>query len=130
MFIVLGILSILLGCFVFSKSSIFLNYSLIFDDMWARSASYIAVSLSLIIAGSISIASHDGKRARFVYRAMLFYLFSLVSSLIQVNHGYMPLFSLASGALSIYYAVWVFRHRYLVQTNSDLDVSASNDLEE
>lgn len=121
MFIVIGIFSILAGCFAFSQVKIMIVLSSLSDSMWHESGFSLMVSLLLILAGALSIASYDGERKQFVACADLAFMLSFFFAVINYNSGFMPVWTFFSVFMIFLYSIWIFRHPDQINNSSETE---------
>lgn len=119
MFIVFGILSILAGAYIFQQGDTLSRLSSLSDYSANLPGIFLIVGLSLIVAGSMSIASHDGERRKFIIGSAISYGISFVASTVEFSTGDMAIWSVLSIITMIIYIIWLVRHRDKTETYYD-----------
>lgn len=110
MFIVFGILSILSGCLVFQRGNTVYILSSLAGHNLDYSAVHFLIGISFIVAGSMLIASHDGRKQSFITYSIIPYAIAFIFSVSHFYNGDMPIWTIASAAIIIINMVWLFRH--------------------
>lgn len=108
MFIVIGILSILAGCYVFNQASYLIRLASIVQNVSSTGGMYAIVAICLILGGTFIVASKDGSKRAFIVRASWMFLISFIISVIHFSYGEFPIWTFISGAIFIFLSVWLF----------------------
>lgn len=110
MFTVVGILSILAGCFLFLYSYIIVSLFRFLNLLSEPGMTYMLVSFCLILGGAFSIASHDGQKRTFVVDSFLLFFGSFLISSLRIIYCDATLLIIISAVLFSAYLIWLFQH--------------------
>lgn len=127
MFIVFGILSILAGCFIFMQSAFMQFLANIAETSYSVIRVYVIIGLALILAGSTSIASHDGTKKWFVYSAVFFYIIAALPGIAYFSTGDISIWTISSSVMVVIYSLWLYFHREKTSTFIDPETTIIDD---
>ena len=111
MLIVIGILSILVGCFVFNQAFLLIRLAQFAGSSTTIGAMFAIVSLCFIIAGAFAIASQGGQKRGFLQVGMWCYGGAFLASVTHFNYGDFGIWAVISALLVIVFSVWLGTHR-------------------
>ena len=114
MFIAIGILSILVGIFVFRQGSALSLLSGIAQSSSGStiSGAFLIVAICMILAGAFSCACKSGEKRGLVKVSIAAYLCGALFGFI-FNVGDLKIWSIVCLALGVIYIVWLSRHKQI-----------------
>ncbi len=110
MFIVIGVLSILVGLFVFSQANTLLRLSMLTDAHYDISGTFLLVSFAFIFAGAMMIASKDGQKTKLLSASLYSYIILFILAVINFQMGDMAIWTFVSGGMIAFLIIWGIRH--------------------
>lgn len=111
MFIVIGILSILAGCFVFNQAFLLIRLAQFAGSSTTIGGMFAIVSLCLIIAGAFAIASQGGQKRGFLQVGLWCYGGAFLASVSHFNYGDFGIWAVLSALMVIVLSVWLSTHK-------------------
>lgn len=121
MFIVIGILSILAGCFVFWQASLLSLLSQWAINLNSVTGAFAVLSFALILAGAFSIASKEGKNRGFVWTVVGIYAVATIVSYKYSSARDMELWAIICPIIGGYYLFCLFNTRRRKSINRSED---------
>ncbi len=112
MFVALGILSILVGIFVFRQGSALSVLSTIASSNSGMTVSgaFIIVAICLIIGGAFSCACKSGEKRGVLKVAIVAYILASLMGF-AFNYGDLKIWSVVCLVLAVIYIIWLVRHK-------------------
>jgi hypothetical protein len=110
MFIVIGILSILAGCFVFNQAFVMIRLASFAGTISDMGTWFGIVAFCLILAGAFSIASMNGSKHSFLQACVWIYGGAFIASITHFQYGDLALWTVACAGMVILISVWLARH--------------------
>ena len=111
MFMIIGMLSILAGLFVYIQASALVKISLISSLAFDISGAFLLVSFAFIFAGAMMMACRDGQRGSLLTAAVIAYTISFIVAVFHFDTGDLGLWTVVSAGMVIFIAVWSYFHQ-------------------
>lgn len=111
MFIVIGILSILAGCFVFNQAFLLIRLAQFAGSITTIGGSFAIVALGLILSGAFEIASQGGQKRGFLHVGMWCYGCAFLAAITHFNYGDFAIWAVLSAFMVIFLSVWLGTHK-------------------
>lgn len=110
MFIAIGILSILAGCFVFSQASSMIRLAQFAGSISDMGTWFGIVAICLILGGAFSVASENGSKRGFLQACVWVYGGAFMVSISHFSYGDLSIWTVVCAVLVIVFSVWLVRH--------------------
>ena len=111
MFIVIGILSILAGCFVFNQAFLLIRLAQFAGSSTTIGSLFAIIALALILSGAFEIASQGGQKRGFLQVAMWCYGGAFLAAVSHFNYGDFSIWAILSALMVIVLSVWLGTHK-------------------
>lgn len=110
-FIVIGILSILAGCFVFNQAFLLIRLAQFAGSSTTIGSLFVIVALGLILAGAFEIASQGGQKRGFLRVSLWCYGGAFLAAVTRFNYGDFGIWAVLSALMVIVLSIWLGTHK-------------------